>query len=119
LTSSGPLFAPGLLVGQTAVANDVAVASVPNPSFGTEIQPFPMMADISRSVPAGESALTQTNLRTWKENNTWFYSGQIFFPDSNGNGTGTLSFGEQNDDSTFLRIDGVTVLNDTVWDVTN
>jgi len=61
----------------------------------------------------------QTNTHTWGNNNTYFYSGEIFFPNSNNDGTGSIAFAEQNDDSTFLAIDGVTLLSNTTWNVTN
>src|SRR5262249_9205377 len=122
LLVQGPSYSstPGLLVGQTQGGNpDFNTASVPGvATWGTEVQLFPIMADISRSVPGGGTAF-QTAERTWGNNDNFFYEGQVFFPNSNGNGTGTLSFAEQNDDSTLLRIDGVTYINDTVWNVTN
>src|SRR5205085_784781 len=93
-------------VGQDAVNNDIAATSKPLAALGTDVQPYPMMADISRSVPATDTRF-QTNTRTWGNSTTYFYSGEIFFPDSNSDGTGSIAFAAAIDDSSTLYIDGI------------
>jgi autotransporter-associated beta strand protein len=104
---------PGLVVGQSNNVYDFGAAANPNPAFGSDIDLTTTMANKT----GGDGAVIQTTAKTWATNNTWFYRGQIYFPNNNGNGTGTITFGENVDDGTFLRIDGTTVLNDTTWNV--
>jgi fibronectin-binding autotransporter adhesin len=105
--------APGLVVGQSSIDNDSALASQPNPAFGSDIDLTTTMGNTH----GNDAAVAQTNQKIWATNNTWFYKGQMFWPNSNGNGTGTLSFGENVDDRTFLWIDGVQKINDSAWNV--
>jgi hypothetical protein len=106
-----PSFNNAFNVGQNTTANDVSAGGVPSTSLGTDVQQYPMMPDISRSVPGGDGRF-QTNTHTWGNNHTYFYSGEIFFPDD-GSGSGTIAFGEQNDDSTLVTIDGEVVISNT------
>jgi len=115
---SGAFFTNAFDVGQNAVANDRGATSVPLASLGTDVQLYPMMADISRAVPSGDTRF-QTNTHTWDNNDTYFYSGEIFFPATNTDGTGSIAFAEQNDDSTYLAIDGTVYISDATWNVTN
>ncbi len=50
-------------------------------------------------------------------NTTYIYSGQINWPNNNGDGTGTIAFGENFDDSVLLRIGGTTYMNNNAWNV--
>jgi fibronectin-binding autotransporter adhesin len=109
VVQSNPTLQPGLLVGQTNVGNDRTATSVPNPALGIDFQQFPMMADISRNVPAADDFF-QTSTRTWGDNVTYFYSGEIFFPDS-GDGNGYIVFDSAVDDSAYLSIDGVNYIS--------
>ena len=102
---------PGLIVGQSNNNNDFAVGANPNPAFGSDVDITTTMANKT----GGDGAVIASSARTWASNNTWFYRGQIYFPNNNGNNTGTITFAENVDDSTFLRIDSTQVLNDTVW----
>jgi fibronectin-binding autotransporter adhesin len=113
-----PIFQNAFNVTQTAATGNPTTfaAYTPNPALGTDVQPFPMMADIN--VTNGSSQLTSA--RIWNNTtSTYSYTGQIFIPDSNGNGTGTISFAENNDDDTYMYVDGNTtaVIADTSWNV--
>jgi hypothetical protein len=60
--------------------------------------------------------LTQANLTTgWGLNETYTYTGEFFVPNNNGDGTGTVAFAENFDDSVRLIFDGVQVLNNGVY----
>jgi len=102
---------PGLKVGQTNVNNDSNLASVPNPTYGSDVD----LGFTMGNKAGNDAAVAQTTAKTWATNNTWFYKGQMFWPNSNGNGTGTLSFAENVDDSVFMWVDGVQKLNNTTW----
>lgn len=51
----------------------------------------------------------------WGSNETYVYTGQIFVPDNNGDGTGSFALAENFDDNVRIDIDGVTRLRNTVW----
>jgi hypothetical protein len=59
------------------------------------------------------------NDAVFPNNTTYIYSGQINWPNNNGDGTGTIAFGENFDDSVLLRIGGVTTppINNNAWNV--
>jgi autotransporter-associated beta strand protein len=101
----------GFLVGQTNVNNDSSFGSNPNPTYGTEIDLTTTMGNTH----GNDATIGQTSAKVWATNNTWFYRGQLFWPNSNGDGTGTLSFGENVDDSVFMWVDGVSRMNNTAW----
>jgi hypothetical protein len=69
-----------------------------------------------------EPILAQTagngNVEPWPDNTTHVYTGQMFFPD-NGGGNSTFAMAEHFDDNTLIKIDGVTRINNTQWDVPN
>jgi hypothetical protein len=52
----------------------------------------------------------------WHNNTTIVYTGQIRVPNTNGDGTGSIAFGEDFDDSVYVAIDGAPVLSDQKWD---
>ncbi|MEX2138446.1 MAG: PEP-CTERM sorting domain-containing protein [Pirellulales bacterium] len=54
----------------------------------------------------------------WGDNETWVYTGQMFFPDNGAaDGQSQFSLAEHIDDNVLLKIDGVQVLRNTQWDV--
>ncbi|MEX2138445.1 MAG: PEP-CTERM sorting domain-containing protein [Pirellulales bacterium] len=54
----------------------------------------------------------------WGDNETWVYTGQMFFPDNGAaDGQSQFSLAEHIDDNVLLRIDGVQRLRNTQWDV--
>ena len=57
------------------------------------------------------------NTAAFGDNSTWIYSGEINVPNNNGDGTGTIAFGENFDDSVLLRIDGTVYMNNNAWNV--
>jgi hypothetical protein len=74
------------------------------------------------AIPTGNIKLTleraqSTDTVAHGDNTTWVYSGEINVPNNNGDGTGTIAFGENFDDGVFLRIDGVTYLNNNAWNI--
>jgi autotransporter-associated beta strand protein len=108
---SGAAFVSGLLESQVNVANDFTDPGAA--ALGSDIVLSPQMAEVS-NVQNGAPALP-TIQHTWTDNDTWIYSGQIFFPNYNNTGKGTLSFAKSVDDSTLLRIDGQPYISDTSW----
>ncbi len=102
-------FVPGLLESQINVANDNI--SPGDPALGSDVVLSPYMAGLS-NVQTGVPAF-QTFQHIWTESDTWIYTGQIFFSNHLGDGTGTYSFVENINDSTLLKIDGVTYISDT------
>src|SRR5262249_45106302 len=71
----------------------------------------PFMGETS----GGSQPIGPTSSHTWANNDTWIYTGEVYFPNANGDGTGTLSFAKSIDDSTLLIIDGTMYINDIVW----
>ncbi|HEV8606105.1 MAG TPA: PA14 domain-containing protein [Tepidisphaeraceae bacterium] len=55
----------------------------------------------------------------WENNSTYIYSGKIFVSDNGtiGDGLGQISFAENFDDNVLIRVDGVTKLRNTAWDI--
>ena len=58
-----------------------------------------------------------TDTVAFMNDSTWIYTGEINVPDNNGDGTGTIAFGENFDDSVQLVIDGVQRMNNGAWNV--
>ncbi|HEX8914610.1 MAG TPA: PEP-CTERM sorting domain-containing protein, partial [Humisphaera sp.] len=55
----------------------------------------------------------------WADNTTVAYAGKVSVPNNNGNGTGTIAFGESFDDNVLIKVDGQQVLRDTTWNGTS
>ena len=100
---------PGLLETQVNAANDFV--SQGDPVLGSDVVLSALMSELS-NVQTGKPAFP-TVQHIWTENDTWIYTGQIFFSNHNGNGTATYSFAENINDSTLLTLDGVTHIADT------
>src|SRR5262249_20015941 len=102
----------GLLEGQANASNSPTAPI--DPRFGTDIQLGTTMAQ-SHSVIDVTTPFATTQ-HTWSSVDTWIYTGTIFFPnDPLTPGSGSFTFAEDNDDSGFLKIDGVTYISDTDW----
>ncbi len=56
-----------------------------------------------------------TDTAAFMNDSTWIYTGEINVPNNNGDGTGTIAFGENFDDGVLLRIDGVERMNNNSW----
>ena len=68
--------------------------------------------------PDDPAPMTATDLANgkWRNNTTIVYTGQIFIPNTNGDGTGNVAFGEAFDDGVYVKIDNQVVLNNNNWD---
>jgi autotransporter-associated beta strand protein len=82
-----------------------------NSAYGTDTQLYPLMAE----TPGNDHSIVPTTLHVWATNNQWIYSGTINWPNTDHNGSGTLSFAENMVDNTLLRVDGKTYINDSSW----
>ena len=106
---TGPSSMPGMYEFQ--VDNDTewgqALPASDADSYGVYTVQEPVMGETS-NVNNNNSYFPQG---TWANNDTWVYEGLVYFPNSNGNGTGTLSFAKQIDDDTWLTINGVNYIN--------
>jgi fibronectin-binding autotransporter adhesin len=101
---------PGLEEGQIDAQNNWNVAQT-NPDQDTQQEP--LMGETDTVENGG--AYYPTSSHVWADNDTWIYSGDVYFPDSNGNGTGTLSFAKNIDDSAFLAVNGTTYISNGSW----
>src|SRR5213076_624685 len=101
---SGQTVAAGLREGRIS-GNGFDTTSA-NP--GTTFTLTPVMGETSNNTPPPGSPLPQS-AHIWDQNETWVYTGQFFVA------SGTPAFAENIDDNVLVKIDGVTVLNDTSW----
>jgi hypothetical protein len=117
ISSSGTIIAQhGLVTGlQEGFVTGAFNETTGNPKQGGAVL-TPRFGNII-GVDSG-AAMTTADLTagTWRNNTTIVYTGEIFVPNTNGNGTGTIAFGESFDDSVLVKIDGQTLLRDTAWD---
>jgi hypothetical protein len=117
IASSGTLIAQhGLVTGlQEGFVAGAFNETSANPKQGGAVLE-PRFGNIA-GVDSG-AAMTVADLTagTWRNNTTIVYTGEIFIPNTNGNNTGTVAFGESFDDSVLVKIDGQTLLRDTAWD---
>ena len=98
-------YSPGLLEGFIGANFNTTTA---NP--GTARTTGDGTGGFKLSVVAGNHAADAAPY--WNGDNiTWIYTGQFFDADGN------FTFGENIDDSTLIKIDGVTRLNDSAWNV--
>ena len=89
-----PSYGAGLHEGRLDGAFNITGA---NPNTGITL--LPRLAEDNGKPP-------------WGDNETWVYTGEV-----NSGPNGILSFAENIDDNVLLKIDGVTVLNDTQWNI--
>jgi hypothetical protein len=104
-------FVPGLLETQVNSYNDFT--SPGDPALGSDVVLYPQMGEQSYDISGVPAFPTAQHI--WTDNDTWIYTGQIYFPNYNNTGYGTLSFAKDVDDSTLLKIDGATYINDASW----
>ena len=103
--TGGDLITPGLLEGYLAGNFDLAT-----PNTGAAGPLGPGTGGIKLGPIAGNHPGDQSPY--WNGDNiTWVYTGQFFDAD------GVVSFAENIDDSTWIKIDGVVRLNDSAWNV--
>jgi autotransporter-associated beta strand protein len=108
----------GLLEGHLSGSFDT---TDPNPGNGNlSTTTFPNNATNVASGPrvgnvSGNSNSSPTG-NGFNDNTTYVYTGKVLFPNNNGNGTGSISFGENFDDSVLVKIDGVTYDQDGSYD---
>ena len=100
-----PVYGAGLHEGK--ISGNAFDITTPNPNNGPDNG---QGAGISLQPRMAESQATGVD--AWEDNKTWIYTGEV-----NAGPNGTLSFAENIDDNVNLKIDGVTVLNDTQWNV--
>jgi autotransporter-associated beta strand protein len=126
-TGSATATVSGVVSGSASGTAGLIEGQIGNNGFDTTdlnpgglIEPRPYMAEVSSANQAtppdtyGNTLQPQAQ-HLWVDNQTWVYTGQIFFPNSNGDGTGTMSFGKNIDDNTLLKIDGTSYINNTSW----
>ena len=115
-TSTGDIFdsifngyAAGLLEGRiTGAAFDITTA---NPGGIITNDPASGVALMgNRTIATSGTSQAQAN-HVWGTNETWIYTGQFFDAD------GSFAFAEDIDDSTLVKIDGITVLQNGVHNV--
>jgi len=71
-----------------------------------------------RRINQGNVDTTNGEVSGWVTDSTYIYSGQIFIPDNDvaGDGLGKIAFGENFDDYTQIKVDGVLKIDDPAWD---
>ncbi len=107
---------PGLLETQIGEFDAYADPASGNPVLGSDFVLDPQMAELKNAVLQSQALPTYEHL--WTEYDTWIYSGQIYFPNYNNTGFGTLSFARNVDDTALLRIDGVAYPSSSVYGAT-
>ncbi len=103
-----PLVA-GLLEAQ--MAGNIDTTSLGDPTLGTTIQLSPLMGEVT----GNDHAIVATNQHIWATNDEWIYTGQMFWPNFNGTGTGYISFAKAVDDDVSVKVDGVSYMLNTTW----
>lgn len=95
ITSTASRTVAGLREGRVAGAFNTAAGNTSN-----VVKLGPVMAQLTTG---------------WGTNETYVYTGQLLVPNNNGDGTGTLAFAENFDDSVRVTIDGAQRLNNGTW----
>jgi hypothetical protein len=109
---TGPVTFNGLLEGYVVGAFNTNDANLGQ--GGRQLSPrFAKIVGNDNNTP-----MTDADLRggVWHNNTTIVYTGQISVPNTNGDGTGSIAFGEDFDDSVYVAIDGSPILSDQKWD---
>ncbi len=118
-TINGPSSTPGLTEFQLADANsynDQAWAANHTIADAEASGSDTVQKAVMGETTGGDGAIQPVGSHTWATNNTWVYVGNVWFPNSNGDGTGTLSFAKQVDDATWLSIGTQNgVINNGTW----
>ncbi|MCX5675289.1 MAG: PA14 domain-containing protein, partial [Planctomycetota bacterium] len=108
--------APTMVMGRTQGLNEAYITGafdITTMPTAWTLQPAGLRVEVMNT-PYNDNAASGT---LWVDNRTYVYVGQMNVPDNNGNGTGTIAFGENFDDGVLVKIDGVERLNDNVWNV--
>ena len=95
INTAAPVLAAGLKEGLLVSTGNIDTAAAA-PQFGI-IRNGPVQGNVATNFP---------------NQSTYVYTGQILVQNTNNDGTGTIGFAESFDDAVFLKIDGVTILND-------